>query len=124
QVAAFVSRLPLQKIPGVGKKTAERLALLGLYHCSDIQKAPLKLLIEHFGSFAETLLEHSQGLDERLVKNDYPRKSVAVEHTYDQDLPDLTAGEQSLLELLPKLRRRLERCEAAPFIQKIGIKPK
>lgn len=124
QVSDFVRTLPLHKIPGVGKKTAERLALLGLYHCADVQKAPLKQLISHFGSFAETLLERSHGVDERQVKNDYPRKSVAVEHTYDQDLPDLVAGEQSLLELLPKLRRRIERCDAAPFIQKIGIKLK
>jgi len=124
QVAEFVANLPLYKIPGVGKKTAERLALLGLYKCSDVQQAPVKLLIEQFGSFAEVLLERSQGIDQRLVKNDYPRKSVAVEHTYDEDLPDVFAGEQSLLELLPKLRRRIERCDASGHIQKIGIKLK
>lgn len=124
KVNDFVKSLPLQKIPGVGKKTAERLATLGFYKCVDIQNAPLHTLVKHFGSFAETLIERSFGRDGRDVQNDYPRKSVAVEHTYTEDLPDLDAGQQSLSELLPKLRRRIERCEATAHIQKIGIKLK
>ena len=124
KVSDFVKFLPLQKIPGVGKKTAERLATLGFYKCVDIQNASLHTLVKHFGSFADTLIERSFGRDSRDVQNDYPRKSVAVEHTYTEDLPDLNAGQQSLSELLPKLRRRIERCEASAHIQKIGIKLK
>lgn len=124
QVSGFVSELPLHKIPGVGKKTAERLAQLGLFYCKDVQRAPLPLLIKHFGSFTETLLERSHGIDERPIKTASVRKSVAVEQTYAEDLSDLGSAEKSLMELIAKLQRRIERCEASQLIHKIGIKLK
>ncbi|MFN6263189.1 MAG: DNA polymerase IV [Chromatiaceae bacterium] len=123
-VSNFVSTLSLRKIPGVGQKTAEKLAKLGLHRCSDVTKADLKILVREFGSFAETLLERSQGLDSREVHNERERKSVAVEQTFSQDLTTPEQSMQPLAEMYQKLIRRIERCEATEQIQKIGIKLK
>lgn len=124
QVSAFVSQLPLRKIPGVGHKTAEKLAKLGLHLCRDIEKADMALLIKQFGRFAEVLLERSQGIDHRPVVAARTRKSVAVEHTFQHDLQDFSQGDASLPELYQKLQHRLTRSNCQHQIQKIGIKLK
>lgn len=124
QVPEFVQQLPLRKIPGVGAKTAERLARLGLHQCADILNTDLAALIREFGSFAETLLQRAQGIDERPVEPSRERKSVAVEHTFNQDLQCLADSEAPLLELHQKLQLRLERAKARDHIQKIGVKLK
>ena len=124
QVQTFVANLPLRKIPGVGQKTAERLAKLGLHRCTDVQNADLTLLIREFGSFAEVLLERSKGIDPRAVHCDRERKSVAVEQTFNQDIRLPAEGMERLVEMYQKLLRRIERCGAQGQIQKVGIKLK
>ena len=124
KVAAFVEKLPLRKIPGVGQKTSERLAKLGLHLCRDVQHADLQLLVREFGSYAEILIERSQGIDNRAVEVERERKSIAVEHTFSQDLKQIEQGQQWLYELYTKLHNRVQRCDAAHNIQKIGIKLK
>jgi DNA polymerase-4 len=124
QVENFVARLPLRKIPGVGSKTAEKLSKLGLHLCADVVKAELALLVREFGSFAEILLERSQGIDNRPVHHDRERKSVAVEQTFSQDLISLEHSYLPLADMYQTLIRRIERCQAQHQIQKIGIKLK
>jgi len=124
QVSCFVETLPLRKIPGVGQKTAEKLAKLGLHRCRDIQQADLTLLVREFGSFADVLLERSQGIDHRAVHNERTRKSVAVEQTFSHDLNTLEQSMQPLADMYQTLLRRIERCDATEQIQKIGIKLK
>lgn len=124
QVSGFVAHLPLRKIPGVGQKTAEKLAKFGLHRCSDVQNADLTMLVREFGSFAEVLLERSQGLDHRAVHTERERKSVAVEQTFSQDLYQPEQGLQPLADMYQKLLRRIERCGAQEHIHKVGIKLK
>jgi len=124
EVDAFVKVLPLRKIPGVGAKTAERLTKLGLHTCNDVRGTDLSLLVKEFGSFAETLLQRSQGIDERPVQIERERKSIAVEHTFSQDLQSLADSSEPLSTLYQKLLKRVERSGAIDQIQKIGIKLK
>lgn len=56
QVAAFVAALPLQKIPGVGQKSAERLAALGLHSGADVQAYPASELLLRFGKLGQMVL--------------------------------------------------------------------
>jgi DNA polymerase IV len=129
QVSAFVTRLPLKRLPGVGEKTAERLQQLGLTFCADIASAALPVLIKHFGSMADCLLKRSQGIDERPVCSREQRKSIGVERTLEHDLLQYTECVETLSQLLPQLQRRLEHYSntaagrAAP-IQKVGVKLK
>jgi len=128
-VTDFVKTLPLKRLPGVGSKTAERLQQLGLHYCADIAKAPLSLLVKHFGSQADSLLKRSQGIDERAVCSREQRKSLGVERTLEHDLLQYNECVETLSQLLPQLQRRLEYYSStaagrlAP-IQKVGIKLK
>lgn len=129
QVSTFVASLPLRRLPGVGAKTAERLIQLGLHNCADVLKAPLPLLIKHFGSLSDTLIKRSQGIDDRPVCSHEQRKSLAVERTLEHDLQHYNECVETLTELLPQLQRRLDYYANTPAgrltpVQKVGIKLK
>lgn len=104
EVESFVLQLPVDKISGVGEKTAEKLNRMGIHNCKDLREKPRIALLERFGKFGQRLYELSRGMDERPVKSQRVRKSVSVEHTFSDDLPDL----ESCLGQLPTLLEELE----------------
>lgn len=113
-VADFVQDLPLQKIPGVGKVTAEKLAALGLHKCVDVQRYAKDLstksaLLERFGKFGTILIARAHGIDERGISPDRERKSVGVETTLATDIYTLTQCQQVLPGLIQELSARLSR---------------
>lgn len=123
EVAGFVEKLPLAKIPGVGSKTAERLAQLGLIHCRDIAGCDLAILVKHFGAMADSLLKRSKGIDERPVRTERQAKSVGVEHTLDTDIDVYHDCVSAMTSLWPKLQLRLAN-QGEQGLQKIGVKLK
>ncbi|PJG58173.1 DNA polymerase IV [Aeromonas cavernicola] len=106
QVEAFVRPLPLAKLPGIGRKTAERLASLGLYLCDDVRALPRAELIARFGKLGEMLAERIWGLDDHPVQAQRVRKTIGVETTLACDLLDEQACRQVLRDLIPELERR------------------
>lgn len=109
EVDDFVAALPVAKLHGVGKVTADKLKRRGIVLCSDLQTWSRFDLLREFGSFGERLWSLAHGIDERQVKVDSQRQSASVERTYDRDLPDAAACAQELPELLAKLEERLTR---------------
>ena len=124
QVATFVESLPLRKIPGIGQKSAERLARAGLHTCGDVQRFSPYELIRQFGKTGQMLLQRCQGIDERPVESERVRKSVGVETTLPVDLQTAEQAEEVMQHLLPDLLRRLQRhCRAESLIRQ-GVKLK
>ena len=124
QVNAFVLKLPVEKLHGVGRVTAEKLKRQGLYTCADIRRWDLCDLTQKFGSFGGRLYELAHGRDERSVKPQRIRKSLSVEHTYEYDLPNYTACEQQLPELIEELRSRLNQLSRDYAVSKAFVKVK
>ncbi len=112
QCAQFAAALPLRKIPGVGPRTAERLAQRGLHRGEDLLNHSAETLAQWFGKFGPVLYQRAQGIDERPVRTNRIRKSVGVETTLEQDLLTESDCLAQLLVLLPELSRRLG---ARPF---------
>ncbi|WP_159880264.1 DNA polymerase IV [Aquitalea denitrificans] len=111
----FVLSLPVEKIHGVGKVTAAHLKKLGIHRCSELRQWEVVDLMRHFGRFGERLYALARGQDDRPVSTDRSRKSISVEETYVQDLPDLSACLDKLPELMAKLQGRIARAENPPF---------
>ncbi len=107
KIAAFVYELPVEKIFGVGKVTKSKLHNLGLYHCGDIQQIPHDILIHHFGRFGQVLYELARGIDEREVQSYRTRKSLSVEHTYAEDISDMSDIAEKIVTLFEELDARL-----------------
>ena len=104
----FIQQLPIEKLHGVGKVTAQKLHNLGIRTCADIRGYDRFSFIDKVGSFGEHLHRLAHGIDERPVQARSTRKSVSVEHTYPDDLPDIASCQAKLPELKQQLERRLE----------------
>ena len=57
EVDAFVVKLPVKKISGVGKVTAQRLAKHNIVTCADVREMGEKKLIQLFGGLGELLYQ-------------------------------------------------------------------
>ncbi|MDB6063468.1 MAG: polymerase [Verrucomicrobiaceae bacterium] len=121
-VDAFVAPLPVAKLFGVGKVTAEKLHQLNIQTCADLRLWPLMDLQHQFGKFGEKLFELSRGIDNREVCSTREAKSISVEETYALDVPNLQACRQRLPGLLEKLTQRLQRSESRARAKKLFLK--
>lgn len=122
EVEDFVSVLPVSKLHGVGKVTADKLHRLGIVTCEELRQWERLALVREFGGFGERLYNLARGIDERPVQNDSRRQSVSVENTYDHDLPDLASCLEKLPELLESLNGRMARIDSSyrpgkPFVK-------
>jgi len=121
-VDAFVAPLPVDKLFGVGKVTAAKLKRLGAHTCADLQRWSLRELQHHFGKFGARMYDLCRGIDRREVCPDQERKSVSVEETYVQDLPDLDACRRELAPLYDLLEARVKQAQAERQIRKLFVK--
>ena len=124
EIDAFVERLKVKRIFGVGKVTNEKLRRLGIETCGDLQQRPLLELVDKFGVFGKRLHDLSFGRDNREVNANSRRKSLSVERTYSDDLADQAACLQKLPDLLLELRSRLRRVDSDYLVTKQLIKMK
>jgi DNA polymerase-4 len=123
-VDAFVAALPVRRIFGVGKATAERLSGMGVSTCADLRAFSVFELTQRFGRFGQRLYELCRGIDERPVQANQRRKSLSVERTYSEDLRGLEACQRQLPELLMTLRSRLRRVSEEYLVTKVFVKLK
>jgi DNA polymerase-4 len=121
-VESFVQDLKVEKLFGVGQVTASKLHALGAATCGDLQAVPADLLLEKFGKQGYRLREMAYGRDERDVVVSRIAKSVSVERTFSQDLPDKRACESVMASLVADLNLRLSRKAARKPIHKLFIK--
>jgi DNA polymerase-4 len=87
QVEAFLTPLPVGRIPGVGKVTERRLAELGIRTAGDLGAVEPDILESRFGRYGHRLWEIAHGIDESPVVADRPTKSISAEDTLEQDVP-------------------------------------
>jgi DNA polymerase-4 len=107
--AAFLAPLKISVIPGVGKKSEERLAAQGIRLVSDLftrSESELKAL---FGSGWQEMLTMARGEDDRPVHTDHEdAKSYSVQETFGEDIRDFAEIERfakgMIDELMPAIR--------------------
>lgn len=118
----FVLTLPLKKIPGVGKVTAQKLADMGLNTCADVQQFDVVTLIKSMGKFGQALWERCHAIDERPVNPDRLRKSVGVERTLAKDIHQWSDCLSLLDKLYDELQLRLAKVKPDLRIARQGVK--
>ena len=125
QVQAVVDKLPLEKIPGVGKVSLEKLHQAGFFLCEDIKNSDYRELLRRFGRQGESLWKRSHGIDEREVVIERERKSVGVERTFTHNIVSYEQCWQVIEQkLYPELEVRLLKASPDKSIIKQGIKVK
>ena len=88
RIEAFLQKLPVDALWGVGPKTAARLKARGIERLVDVRVADAGVLAETVGSYAEALRRMAHGEDDRAVEPNRERKSIGCEETFARDLTD------------------------------------
>jgi len=121
-VDEFVAQLEVRKIPGIGPKTAERLAAKGIETCADVQRFELMELVQQFGRTGAFLYKRARGIDDRPLSQGRIRKSISVERTYPKDLLSDDECENAVDDLWQRLQQRVDSANIelealAPFVK-------
>lgn len=108
EVVTFVQQLPVGALWGVGDKTEEALARLGLKTVADIAHTPRATLVRGLGeATGNHLHELSWGRDPRSVEPIRRERSIGNERTFDHDVDDPDIVHRTLLGLSDKTASRL-----------------
>ena len=110
EVLAFLHPLPVSALWGVGKKSAEKLAAVGLNRIGDVAATPLPRLRRTLGvAAAEHLHALANGHDDRVVEPESVEKSVGAEETFEVDHTDRGVLKHELLRLSERTATTLRR---------------
>ncbi|MGE3843465.1 MAG: DNA polymerase IV [Vicinamibacterales bacterium] len=109
RVEAFLHRLPVDALWGVGPVTAAKLRQAGIERLVDVRTAPDGALQVAVGSQTSWLKELAWGRDERPVVPDRARKSVGSETTFGHDLIERAALDRELDALAGQVASWLDR---------------
>jgi DNA polymerase-4 len=107
--AAFLAPLKISVIPGVGKKSEERLAAEGIRLVSDLFARSEPELKRLFGDGWQEMLATARGEDDREVHTDHEdAKSYSTQETFGEDIGDFAEIERiakrMIDELMPAIR--------------------
>ncbi|MGE5497454.1 MAG: DNA polymerase IV [Syntrophothermus sp.] len=99
----FLSPMPIETIPGVGRVTQVQLNAKGFYKIGDITKVPLEYFAASFGQSGIDLWEKAHGRGTEFLSLDHERKSISKEHTYGSDVVDRKVIEETLFNVTSKV---------------------
>lgn len=108
----FVASLPVRRFHGVGPRTAEKMAKLGVNTGADLALKDEAWLLQHFGSWGAYLFWAARGIDHRPVNANAVRKSVGAESTYFFDKRSAAELHDALEEIINVVWDRIERSQA------------
>src|SRR5260221_5009650 len=105
EIDSFLLPLPVDRLPGVGKVTEEKLKQLEVQTIADVRRMDLATLEGRLGRYGVRLYELARGIDNSEVVPDRPTQSISAEDTFEQDV--------LLAEMEPMIRRLAEHTWAA-----------
>lgn len=107
-ICDWLAPLPIERMWGVGAKTAEKLHRAGLRSFADLQSRTVPQLARVLGErMAQGLSRLSRGLDDRPVNPSREEKSISNETTFSTDLTDPAEMKRVLKQLAEKVGGRL-----------------
>ena len=107
QVQAFLDPLPVGRIWGVGKMTAQVFKRFAISTIGQLRQLSKATLIELFGNSGEHYWRLSHGIDDSPVVPDREAKSISNETTFAEDISDVEMLKAWLVTLVELVGRRL-----------------
>jgi DNA polymerase-4 len=114
--AAFLAPLRVHALWGIGPRTAERLALLGIQTIGELATADPRAVQMEFGSHAESLQARARGIDKRpVVADPGPPKSISQERTFARDMNDAAFLQKQITLMGERVAASLEKRELVAY---------
>lgn len=101
--------LPVEVIPGIGRKTLKRLHTFGIKSVGDLRRSDNRAIEPIFGRYSARVRERASGIDVRPVVASRAEKSISAEETFDNDLTKQRDMERELMRLTERTCRRLRK---------------
>jgi DNA polymerase-4 len=120
--AAFLAPLPVRELWGVGPKTEEQLAAMGIFTIGDLAGWPEADLGRRLGKLGNDLSQRAKGLDNRPVETEHEAKSVSHETTFARDITDGEKLRQVLRHLSEQVGRQLRKKKLSGTTIKIKLR--
>lgn len=122
EILAFLEELPIRKFYGVGKVTTEKMYQLGIFTGLDLKAKSEEFLEKHFGKSGNFYYNVVRGIHNSEVKSDRITKSVAAEHTFNENLSSEIFMEERLQIIAEQLEKRLKKYNIAGKTVTLKIK--
>ena len=107
EVEAFLTPLPVRKIPGIGPKTEKFLAARGIRTVGELRKVSREELHAWLGKGGLELFDKVRGRGREELTLTWEPKSVGEQETFPEDTRDLDFLFRQLWHLCHRVRRRL-----------------
>ncbi|HEY7166186.1 MAG TPA: DNA polymerase IV [Candidatus Binatia bacterium] len=88
-VQEFLNPLPIRVIPGIGRKSEALLHGRSIRTVKDLNSVSEAQLVEWFGKWGRRLFESARGIDDSEVSNEWIRKSVGEQETFQEDTREI-----------------------------------
>ncbi len=105
----FLAPLTVDKIPGIGPKTARKLAGLNIRIVKDLSDKSEVELAEKFGKWGREMYRWSRGIDNRPVREEHDVKSVSTERTFSKDISDRVELQEIIVRLSEQVARQISK---------------
>ncbi len=107
EVRAFLAPLPIERMWGVGPKTAPHLRALGYRTLGDLANGRREDLEKHLGVWGEQVRMLARGEDTRSVEPWVGAKTIGSEETFEHDATTRDAVARALLDQSARVAQRL-----------------
>ncbi len=113
EVIVFLEELDIRKFYGIGKKTAEKMYLHGIFTGNDLKAKSKEYLSENFGKSGAYYYDIVRGIQYSEVKPNRIRKSLAAERTFKENITSEIFMLEKLEHIAEEVARRLEKSKVA-----------
>ena len=122
EVNEFLEKLDIRKFYGVGKVTAEKMYQLGIFTGKDLKSKSKAYLEDHFGKSGTYYYDVVRGIHNSEVKPNRVRKSLAAEHTFNENLSSEIFMLERLDQITNEVSKRLKKSKVAGKTVTLKIK--
>ncbi len=109
EVQDFLEKLDIKKFYGIGKVTAEKMYQHGIFTGLDLKSKSVDYLETHFGKSGASYYKIVRGIHNSEVKPNRITKSVAAEHTFNENLTSEIFMQERLERIAGELEKRLKK---------------